>query len=62
MVLTDADIETERPGKLADPSLGNPVLLFEPLSLQRLVIVVLASLFVADSSSTVVLWPRHSQC
>jgi hypothetical protein len=36
MVLIDADIEAERSGKPADPSLGNPVLLFELLSLQRL--------------------------
>jgi hypothetical protein len=62
MILIDADIEAERPGKLADPSLGNPVLLFELLSLQRLVIVVLASLFVAYSPSTVVSPPHHPQC
>lgn len=36
VVLIDADIEAERPGTLADPLLGNPVLLFELLSLQRL--------------------------
>jgi hypothetical protein len=36
MVLIDADIEAERLGKLTNPSLRNPVLLFELLSLQRL--------------------------
>jgi hypothetical protein len=36
MVLIDADIEAERMGKLANPSLRYPVLLFELLSLQRL--------------------------